>query len=59
MIKPEYIKVGGRIFEVTGHDGAGRPVSVVTNLKEIPEDKPLEKPEVTEEKPKRTRTKKA
>ena len=57
MLK-EYIKSDGKIFEVVGRDGEGRPVTKVTNLTEIPEDKPLVKPEVKEqviEKPKRTR----
>lgn len=56
MINTEYIKMGGKVFEVVGIDGAGRKVCTLTKLKDIPEDKPLEKPE---EKPKRTRTKKA
>lgn len=60
MIKTEYLKMDGRIYEVIGRDGKGLPVCRLTNLREIPEDKPLEKPKVTEEvKPKRTRTKKA
>lgn len=59
MINTEYIKMGGKVFEVVGIDGAGRKVCTLTGLKDIPEDKPLEKPEATEEKPKRTRTKKA
>ena len=54
----KYIKLDGKVYEVVGKDGAGRNVCVLTNLREIPEDKPLEKPEVTEEvKPKRTRKK--
>ena len=51
----EYIKMDGKVFEVIGIDGAGRKVCSITNLKEIPEDKPLEKP--VEDKPKRTRKK--
>ena len=51
MIKKEYLKMDGKIFEVVGMDGAGRKVCVLTNLREIPEDKPLEKPEKTEEEP--------
>lgn len=49
----KYLKSDGKIYEVIGVDGAGRPVTTLTNLKEIPEDKPLPKPEET--KPKRTR----
>ena len=59
MLK-EYIKSDGKIFEVVGRDGEGRPVTKVTSLTEIPEDKPLVKPEAKEEvteKPKRTRKK--
>lgn len=53
----EYIKMDGKVYEVVGVDGAGRKVCAITILKDIPEDKPLEKP-VETEKPKRTRTKK-
>lgn len=54
----KYIKSEGKIFEVTGYDGEGRPVCSLTTLKEIPEDKPLPKPEVVEEvKPRRGRKK--
>ena len=54
MIKTEYIKMGGKVYEVVGHDGAGRKVCTLTNLKDVPEDKPLERPEDTEDdKPKR------
>lgn len=50
MLKKEYLISDGRIYEVVGHDGMGFPVCALTDLKEIPEDKPLEKP-VKEEKP--------
>ena len=52
MIKNEYLVSDGRVYEVIGRDGRGLPVCRLTNLKEIPEDKPLEKPEKTEEEPK-------
>ena len=61
MLKTEYIKSDGRIYEVTGRDGMGFPVCKLTTLKEIPEDKPLKKAdkeetaEPEEEKPKRGR----
>ena len=55
MLTNEYIKMNGRIYEVIGKDGRGLPVCQLTDLKEIPEDKPLEKPE--EDKPKRGRKK--
>ena len=45
MIKTEYLKMDGKVFEVVGLDGEGRKVCVLTDLKDIPEDKPLEKPE--------------
>lgn len=54
MIKNEYLVSDGRVYEVIGRDGKGLPVCRLTNLKEIPEDKPLEKP-VKEEKPEKTR----
>ena len=64
MIKPvEYIKSDGKVYIVTGKDGQGRTtVSLVPGLKEIPEDRPLEKPiekpePVEEVKPRRTRKK--
>ena len=58
MLKTEYIKSDGRVYEVTGRDGMGFPVCTLTNLKEIPEDKPLKKAvEPEEEKPKRGRKK--
>lgn len=62
MVNPTYIKSDGRIYEVVGYDGR-YPVTRLTDLKEIPVDKPLKKVEVTEEpeeevvKPKRTRKK--
>jgi hypothetical protein len=55
MIKTEYIKSDGKIYEVVGKDGEGRPVTKLTTLKEIPEDKPLEKPEEDEDKPRKRR----
>lgn len=57
MIKNEYLVSDGRVYEVIGRDGKGLPVCRLTNLKEIPEDKPLEKPKKVEEpeKPKRGR----
>ena len=45
MLTNEYIKMNGRIYEVIGKDGRGLPICSLTDLKEIPEDKPLEKPE--------------
>lgn len=57
MLK-EYIKSDGKIFEVVGRDGEGRPVTKVTNLTEIPEGKPLVKPEVTEVAEPKRRTRK-
>ena len=39
MLKTEYIKSDGRIYEVVGKDGMGFPVCKLTTLKEIPEDK--------------------
>lgn len=62
MIKTEYIESDGKIFEVVGRDGQGRPVTVVTDLKEIPKDEPLPKPTFVdavevEEPPKRRRRK--
>lgn len=57
MLKTEYIKSDGRVYEVTGRDGMGFPVCRLTNLKEIPEDKPLRAAEPEEEKPKRGRKK--
>jgi len=51
MIKTEYIKSDGKIYEVKGRDGAGYPITVLTDLKEIPEDKPLSE----EDAPKRKR----
>lgn len=66
MVNPTYIKSDGKIYEVVGYDGR-YPVTRLTNLKEIPVDKPLKKVEVKEEvkeepveevvKPKRTRKK--
>lgn len=55
MIKTEYIESDGKIFEVVGKDGQGRLVTKLTDLKEIPKDEPLPKPEETEEKPRRRR----
>lgn len=58
MIKAEYMISDGKVYEVIGRDGKGLPVCKLTNLKEIPEDKPLKevKEEVTEEEPvKKTR----
>lgn len=65
MIKSkEYIKKDGKVYEVTGKDGLGRPtVSLVPGLKEIPTDEPLSaireeaKEEAKEEAPKRRRKK--
>ena len=58
MLKTEYIKSDGRIYEVVGKDGMGFPVCKLTNLKEIPEDKPLKEiKEEPEDKPKRGRKK--
>lgn len=58
MLKTEYIKSDGRIYEVVGKDGMGFPVCKLTTLKEIPEDKPLKEiKEETEDKPKRGRKK--
>lgn len=60
MIKSkEYIKKDGKVYEVTGKDGLGRPtVSLVPGLKEIPTDEPLSAiRETTEEAPKRRRKK--
>lgn len=54
----KYIKMDGKVFEVVGRDGAGRLVCTLTDLRDIPEDKPLEKTEETE-KPKRGRKAKA
>jgi len=62
MVNPTYIKSDGKVYEVVGYDGR-YPVTRLTDLKEIPVDKPLKKVEVTEEpeeevvKPKRTRKK--
>ncbi len=40
MIKEtKYIKSDGKIYEVIGKDGDGRPVTRITDLKEIPEVK--------------------
>lgn len=40
MIKEsKYIKQGKRVFEIVGKDGEGRPVTRLTDLKEIPEPK--------------------
>ena len=59
MIKNEYLISDGRVYEVIDRDGKGLPVCRLTNLKEIPEDKPLEKPEEVTEKPvKKGKTKK-
>lgn len=55
MIKTEYVESDGKIFEVVGRDGQGRLVTKLTDLKEIPKDEPLPKPEVTEDKPRRRR----
>jgi hypothetical protein len=49
MIKTEYMKSNGKVYEVIDKSGK-YPVCKLTNLTEIPEDKPLEKP-VVEEKP--------
>ena len=63
MIKSNYIKKDGKVYEVTGVDGFGRmTVRLVPGLKDIPEDRPLEKPieksePVEEVKPRRTRKK--
>lgn len=63
MIKSNYIKKDGKVYEVTGVDGLGRmTVRLVPGLKDIPEDRPLEKPiekpePVEEVKPRRTRKK--
>lgn len=43
MLTNEYIKMNGRIYEVIGKDGRGLPVCQLTDLKEIPVDKPLKK----------------
>lgn len=58
MIKNEYLISDGRVYEVIGRDGKGLPVCRLTNLKEIPEDKPLEKPDETEKPVKKRTTKK-
>ena len=56
MLKTEYIKSDGRVYEVVGRDGMGFPVCKLTTLKEIPEDKHLKEiKEETEDKPKRGR----
>lgn len=58
MIKAEYMISDGRVYEVIGRDGRGLPVCRLTDLKAIPEDKPLKelKEEATEEEPvKKTR----
>ena len=56
MIKEnKFIKSEGKIYEVVGYDGEGRPVCSLTTLKEIPEDKPLS---VTEEEAPKRRTRK-
>lgn len=55
-----YLKSDGKVYEIIGRDGAGRPVTRLTNLKDIPDDTPLNAPTETEEesvKPKRTRKK--
>lgn len=61
MLNKEYLKSDGRVYEVVGRDGKGFPVCALTNLKEIPEDKPLKKADKEEiaepEKPKRGRKK--
>ena len=62
MLTKEYIESDGKIFKVVGRDGQGRPVTVVTDLKEIPKDEPLPKPTFVdavevEETPKRRRRK--
>jgi hypothetical protein len=58
MLKREYLTMNGRVYEVVGKDGKGFPVCQLTDLKEIPEDKPLKKTEeAEEEKPKRGRKK--
>jgi hypothetical protein len=42
MIKEtKYIKSDGKVYEVIGTDGAGYPITKLTDLKEIPvEEKP-------------------
>jgi len=59
MIKTEYIESSGKIYEVVGKDGAGRMITKLTNLTELPKDEPLPKPEESEETeaPKRRRRK--
>lgn len=58
MIKTEYIESSGKIYEVVGKDGAGRMITKLTTLKELPKDEPLPKPVVDEtEAPKRRRRK--
>lgn len=56
MINAQYIKSDGKIYEVVGFDGR-YPITKLTDLKEIPVDKPLKKVDEEEEKPKRTRKK--
>ena len=44
MIKEtKYIKSDGKIYEVTGKDGDGRPVTKLTDLKEIPTEEKTKK----------------
>ena len=61
MIKTEYIESSGKIYEVVGKDGAGRMITKLTKLTEIPKDEPLPKPveseETEPEAPKRRRRK--
>ena len=54
----KYYMSDGKVYECVGIDAFGRLEGRLTNLKEIPKDEPLPKPEieeVTEEKPKRGR----
>lgn len=54
MIKTEYMKSNGKVYEVVDKSGK-YPVCKLTNLTEIPEDKPLKAVEPEEERPKRGR----
>lgn len=50
MIEPKkYLMSDGKVYEIDCYDDFGRPVCRLTDLKEIPEDKPLKKAEVKEE----------
>jgi hypothetical protein len=60
LTNKDYLMSDGKVFEIVGRDGQGRLVTVLTDLTEIPEDKPLPKlveEEVVTEPKRRTRKK--